>query len=181
MRNILILLFLVNHFSFSQTSNELTKNILTLSIIDPGISYEQSIGPASTLKFRTAITSATYIESGSTFELKNLQFSFNPLVSIGYRNYYNMSKRNRYGYNTENNSANYLSISAIYVFKNLNEIPNNSNLPQIGLVPSILWGMQRSFSRKLFFDFNIGPGLNIQQKGLILSSEISLGFSMGSK
>jgi hypothetical protein len=92
-----------------------------------------------------------------------------------------MNKRKKYGYVTENNSANYFSLSAIYVFKNLNDIPNSSNLPQIGLVPSILWGMQRKFSRKLFLDFNIGPGLNIQQNGLILSSEISFGFSMGSK
>ncbi len=180
MRYTLILLFFVNHFTYSQSSDEFTKNILTISILDPGIAYEKSIGPTSTLKFRSAITSATYIEPGSMFELKNVSFTFNPLVSFGYRNYYNMSKRKKYGYRIENNSANYLSVSAIYVFKNLNEIPNNSNLPQIGLVPSILWGMQRHFSRKLFVDFNIGPGLNIQQNSLILSSEISFGFSMSS-
>ena len=171
---ILISFILIINVSYAQYKPKYTKNNFSLSLLEPGVGLEYAIAPKSILKFRMALTSITYQQLTPNTDKNPISFSFHPLISAGYRNYYNIIKSKNNGFRIDNNSANYVSLNIMYLFKSFNT-PENIIPIQGGPIPSILWGIQRSFSKSLFVDANFGPGYNILDGKFMLSSELSLG------
>ena len=118
----LTLLLLISNYSYSQYGNYTTNNI-ALSILEPGIALEYSIAPKTTVRLRTAITAVTGLYEETTFGMQStfISYTFHPISSFAIRNYYNIEKRDYNRRRTDYNSANYFSLSAIYMFKNINE------------------------------------------------------------
>jgi hypothetical protein len=176
----LILFLLVTNYSYAQYGNY-TSNNIALSILEPGIALEYSIAPKTTVRLRTAITSFTQLYKQQVFGMEDyfISYSFHPIASFAIRNYYNIEKRSYNRRRTDYNSANYFSLSAIYLFKNINE-PSEPEIipPNGGFIPSFLWGFQRSFNNRLFFDINLGPGYHIKESRIMPMGEISLGIHL---
>lgn len=175
----LILLLMITNYSFAQYGNY-TSNNIALSILEPGIALEYSIAPKTTVRLRTAITAVTGLYEETTFGMQStfISYTFHPISSFAIRNYYNIVKRDYNRRRTDYNSANYFSLSAIYMFKNINETEKGIIPPKGGFIPSFLWGFQRSFGSRLFFDMNIGPGYHINESKIMPIGELSLGIHL---
>jgi len=176
----IIFLLIITNYSYAQYGNY-TSNNIALSLIEPGIALEYSIAPKTTVRLRTAVTavSGLYEEQSNGIQSTFISYTFHPIASFAIRNYYNIEKRDYNRRRTDYNSANYFSLSAIYMFKNINE-PTNSQIipPNGGFIPSFLWGFQRSFGNRLFFDINIGPGYHINESKIMPIGELSLGIHL---
>jgi hypothetical protein len=175
----LILFLLISNYSYAQYDNY-TKNNIALSILEPAIAVEYSIAPKTTIRLRTAITAATGVYKQQVFGMEDyfISYTFHPVSSFAIRNYYNIEKRSYNRRRTDYNSANYFSLSAIYLFKNINETEPGIIPPKGGFIPSFLWGFQRSFGNRLFFDTNIGPGYHINESKIVPIGELSLGIHL---
>ena len=175
----LILLLMITNYSFAQYGNYTTNNI-ALSTLEPGIALEYSIAPKTTVRLRTAITAVTGLYEETTFGMQStfISYTFHPISSFAIRNYYNIEKRDYNRRRTDYNSANYFSLSAIYLFKNINETEKGIIPPKGGFIPSFLWGFQRSFGNRLFFDINFGPGYHFNESKIMPMSELSLGIHL---
>ena len=123
----LTLFLLISNYSYSQYGSYATNNI-ALSILEPAIALEYSIAPKTTVRLRTAITAVTGLYEETTFGMQSTFFSytFHPISSFAIRNYYNIEKRDYNRRRSDYNSANYFSLSSIYMFKNVNERYNTS-------------------------------------------------------
>ena len=175
----LILFLLVTNYSYAQYGNY-TSNNIALSILEPGIALEYSIAPKTTVRLRTAITAVTGLYKQQVFGMEDyfISYTFHPISSFAIRNYYNIEKRDYNRRRTDYNSANYFSLSAIYMFKNINETEKGIIPPKGGFIPSFLWGFQRSFGNRLFFDINFGPGYHFNESKIMPISELSLGIHL---
>ena len=175
----LIFLILITNYSHAQYGNYTTNNI-ALSILEPGIALEYSIAPKTTVRLRTAITSIAGLYKQEVFGMEDyfISLTFHPISSFAIRNYYNIEKRDYNRQRTDYNSANYFSLSAIYLFKNMNETDQGIIPPKGGFIPSFLWGFQRSFNNRLFFDINFGPGYHINESKIMPIGELSLGIHL---
>jgi hypothetical protein len=174
-----ICLFMVKQ-SKAQYNNYTTNNI-GLSLIEPGFGLEYSIAPKSTIKFRTAITTLTTAYKQQVLGMDDyfISYTFHPIASLAYRNYYNIAKRDNNRRRTDYNSANYFSLSAMYLFKNLNEPSATGAIaPKGGFIPAVLWGIQRSFNKRMFFDVNIGPGYKLDESKIIPMTELTFGIHL---
>jgi hypothetical protein len=177
MKYIKVILFLLaTSYSYGQNSGYTTSNF-SLSLIEPGIGFEYAFGNKSSIRLRTAITAVAGLYEENSYGIQNtfISYTFHPISSFAIRNYYNIEKRDYYRRRTDYNSANYFSLSAIYMFKNINETEKGIIPPKGGFIPSFLWGIQRSFGNKLFFDMNIGPGYHINESKIMPIGELSLG------
>jgi hypothetical protein len=176
--------FLVLCFISKKTNaqyNNYTTNNIGLSLIEPGFGLEYAIASKSTIKFRTAITALTTAYKQQVMGMDNylVSYTFHPIASLSYRNYYNIAKRDNNRRRTDYNSANYFSLSAMYLFKNINEpTATGAIAPKSGFMPSLLWGIQRSFNRRMFFDVNIGPGYQLDESKIIPMSELTFGIHL---
>ncbi len=180
MKYIKVILFLfVSSYSYGQNSGYTTSNF-SLSLIEPGIGFEYAFGNKSSIRFRSAITSIAGLYKQQVFGMEDyfVSFTFHPISSLAIRNYYNIEKRDYNRRRTDYNSANYFSLSAIYMFKNINETEEGIIPPKGGFIPSFLWGFQRSFNNRLFFDINLGPGYHIKESRIMPMGEISLGIHL---
>jgi hypothetical protein len=181
MKYIKVIIFLfVTNYSYGQNSGYTTSN-LSLSLIEPGVGFEYAFGSKSSIRFRSAITSIAGLYKQQVFGMEDyfVSFTFHPISSLAIRNYYNIEKRDYNGYRTDYNSANYFSLSAIYLFQNINNPTESNVLPPIGgFIPSFLWGAQRSFGNRLFFDLNFGPGYHINERKFMPMGELSLGIHL---
>ena len=175
----LILLLMITNYGYSQYGNYTTNNI-ALSILEPAIALEYSIAPKTTVRFRTAVTAVSGLYEEQSFGIQStfISYTFHPIASFAIRNYYNIEKRDYNRRRTDYNSANYFSLSALYMFKNINETDPGITPPKGGFIPSFLWGFQRSFGNKLFFDINIGPGYHFNESKIMPISELSFGIHL---
>ncbi len=161
--------------------NNYTSNNFGLSLIEPGIGLEYAIASKSTIKFRTAITALSSVYKQQVLGMEDyfISYTFHPIASIAYRNYYNIAKRDNNRRRTDYNSANYFSLSAMYLFKNINEPTETGAIaPKGGFIPSLLWGIQRSFNKRMFIDVNIGPGYHLDESKIIPMSELTFGIHL---
>jgi hypothetical protein len=162
----IIFFLIITNYSYAQYGNY-TSNNIAISLLEPGIALEYSIAPKTTIRLRTAVTAVTGLYEEQVFGMQNtfISYTFHPISSFAIRNYYNIEKRDYNRRRTDYNSANYFSLSAIYLFQNINN-PTEPNVlpPKGGFIPSFLWGAQRSFGNRLFFDLNFGPGYHINER-----------------
>lgn len=175
-----VLLFI----TLSQTKAQekaVTENLLTATILSPGISYEIATGNRFTVKLKAAVFPAFSYSSGVLLNGRS-HFSFTPtpLLSADGRYYYNFKHRAEARKNINRNSANYFALSGKYGYsiqtyypENGATIRNTTTVYDAGVV----WGLQRNYKNRFSIDFNIGPSilnpLINQEFGLL--SNLSLG------
>jgi len=119
----IIFLLIITNYSYAQYGNY-TSNNIAISLLEPGIALEYSIAPKTTIRLRTAVTAVTGLYEEQVFGIKSnfISYTFHPISSFAIRNYYNIEKRDYNRRRIDYNSANYFSLSAIYMFKNINEL-----------------------------------------------------------
>jgi len=164
MKNLTRLLFpvflVITANAFAQDTAWVTTNVTRITILNPGISYEMRTGKASTVYLHAYTTTLSSIGYSSTFGWST-QFQFDPSLSLQYRFFHNIKRRQEKGKRIEKNSLNYIApVYQVSFSKNaLSDgiYVNNSRRPinELGVV----WGMQRNYASRFSFGFNAGPGI----------------------
>lgn len=177
------LLFIL-HFAKAQ-ENKLTQNVLTATILEPGISYEASLGSKFTAKFRAGINA--YLQT-STDLSNNTQIKLTPypFIGAGARYYYGFTERTRKGKNTLRNSANYIGLSMLYgIAREKSDLNSGATITSTTQIynAGVVWGLQRNYKNRFSLDFNIGPNLaNLLVFGSPgITSEFTIGIWLGKK
>ena len=153
-----ILLFTSN--AFAQDTAWVTTNVTRITLLNPGISYEMRTGKTSTVYLHAYTTTLSSIGYNSTFGWST-QFQFDPSLSLQYRFFHNIKRRQEKGKRIEKNSLNYIApVYQMSFSKNAlsdGVYVNNSRRPinELGVV----WGMQRNYASRFSFGFNAGPGI----------------------
>ncbi|MCC9020540.1 DUF3575 domain-containing protein [Flavobacterium lipolyticum] len=134
------------------------KNQFKINMIAPGFVYEHGFTANNTLY--SEISLGVGYSYNSFYNESNVYFS--PLISEQFRHYYNFKKRAKKGKSTAHNSANFFALNAQYNFRTV-----STNERYREYAPSttiaVLWGLQRTYKRKFNMEFNLGPGINIDQ------------------
>ena len=153
----LIVIYIFPIKSFSQ-EKVYTTRVTKLTFFNPGVSYEQPIGPKQTLYgqlFMNTSFSYSYSSSlGSDFLLY-----IDPASTLQYRYYYNGNKRVLKGKRTQMNSMNY--VNAVFE-ANFSSRPFHTNpiethrrfINSLGLA----WGLQRNYPKRFSLDLYFGFG-----------------------
>ncbi len=195
-----VVLFVITFLSaFSQNkTKEGVCNVAKMTILNPGISYEKRISKFQTLFFQGFInTSVDYIISETLQE--KLRFYFDPAITLQYRCYYNLRRRQDKKLKTELNNLNYVG-AAFEVHRS--KIPSRT---YYGIEPEkraiykvgIVWGLQRNYSHRFSMDLNCGAGylfsrdkyldyfsnpIRINNESLItIMGHLAIGFRLNSK
>lgn len=152
---IIIVLMLINR-GYSQKINNVEKGVLKLSILTPSIEYELGLTKKTTLNF--SIGTSLNIEKHDSIYNDKVFFGLTPVFGTQYRYYYNLDRRLKKGKNIGNNSGNYFSLLGKYELGDaiIGKIKrNHSNSFFVGT----LYGVQRSYRNKMFFNVEGGIGL----------------------
>lgn len=83
-------------------------------------------------------------------------FFFAPVVSGGFRQYYNLAKRQREGRSIFGNSGNFLTVLCYIVGSPLNS--PQVEVPESTVTPAVAWGFQRTYRQNLNVTFLVGIG-----------------------
>lgn len=155
MKNILTAIFFITFFNIYSQDNKKVEDILSLKagLIGGWVSYEKTISNNLTLNNEIGY------EGGLLRGTNNkIDYVFTTIFSMEPRYYYNFKRRQEKRKNTNNNSANYISSEIFYV-PDLLSSTNRENLDvnkSFGIIPK--YGIRRSISDKLIFEFAIGIG-----------------------
>lgn len=143
----------------SKAQSESTENVLALTFLNPGISYE-----IKTARYQTLHVSA-YMSFNASFSSSSSmgnEFSvyFDPAVSAQYRFYYNFEKRLNKNARTEKNSANYFAVEAGTTLSKMRMksfyYEEDTRRPVNNI--AVLWGMQRNMPGRFSLNFSAGLG-----------------------
>lgn len=182
----ILLLILIVNLAKSQDLKSIERepkiksiNKIKLYLAGFGLEREQRITDNKSIYFGVAVESVVpfnpKMSYGASDALKiDYSINFAPVFSIGYRNYTNLSERNKNGKKTENNSANYIGIeynliAPILINKNYKTNYINSISP--------VFGFQRSLSKNLNFEIAAGPSLQTDFNNFRISALARAGFS----
>ncbi len=138
---------------------------------------ESRIGEKLALRSQLGLNSGGFW-AGSSY--KKPGFVIAPSINLEPKYYYNINKRSAKGKNIKNNSANYISIQAVYI-PNWFVISNYDNVEvsnQISLIPT--FGIRRNFGKNFNYEFKVGYGYNfLLEDNTSGSGTIDLGFKIG--
>lgn len=159
---------------FAQEDQRFTTEggIFKINIIPLNFSYELATGNQQT------ITPQVGFHANVMGHDENFYYSVNPVLSVFYRNYYNMEKRVKKGKRTAKNSANYFGGMAIYNFSalttSMNEKGDASNFFYIGP----MWGIQRNYKSHISLGLYFTMGLAQKRFGTVIEGgfEFTFGF-----
>ena len=143
---------------YSQEEKDIT-DITKLTILNPGISYEKSIGKLQSVKLAAIMLFSAYLGYSSTFGTSS-GVDIDPALNIQYRYYYNAARRAANGKRTEMNSLNYFAAlhRTVFVKRTLSDtLYSKSNFRLLNTF-GIVWGMQRNYPKRFSLDFNAGLG-----------------------
>lgn len=134
------------------------QSLLKLSVLFPGIEYETKLERKVTIK----------LEAGPVFVFGyggnrvDWVFEYVFFVEAAPRFYYNFDNRLADGKEIANYSGNYISFVSrallFNVFSSYNFEPNS-------YIFGPTWGLQRMWGKHWYFNFEIGPGIEINQQG----------------
>ncbi len=150
-----------------------------LKLLGLGASYERKVSKSATLYTEASLNhtrgsifqySYAYVDpakssydyydgSGyvkTTLEDKETR-AWSPVISTEFRQYYNIKNRTSKHKKTLNNAFDFVGLGAFYQFDaktNLEGINQGSYLAGY-----LTWGIQKSVSKFLSFEFNLGPGV----------------------
>ncbi len=175
-KTILLVLLFIGSLTYYQ-ENHKAKDLFSIKagLIGGWVSFEKAISENFTIN-----TEIGY-EGGFLKGTDNkVDYIFTSIISAEPRYYYNFNKRIEKGKKTLNNSANYLSAELFYI-PDLLTSSNRTNVTvnkSFGIIPK--WGLRRSLSEKLNFEFALGIGYawgenNIN--GLTSTLDLRFGYS----
>lgn len=193
MKPIITILSFLILFQAKAQEKKYTENVLTATILSPGISYELAVGNKLTVKGKAA-----FIAGGSFSYSSSLGTSFSPaaLASGQIRYYYNFALREQKEKNSSRNSANYISFLAKYAYSGITYRygdsfsesfggPRNYSIKQASHMPNlgVVWGIQRNYKNRFSIDCSIGPSLYtpFANNEFTFIGDISLGLWLGKK
>ena len=151
---LILLFFIASSYSQENQNSNGVEDILSAKagFLGAWLSYEKAIAENISLNGEIGY------EGGLTGGNSDLDFILTTTFSVESRYYYNLLNRIEKGKNTNNNAGNYLALDLIYTPDlltssdkgNIDVVENFSILPK--------WGLRRSLSTKLFFEFALGVG-----------------------
>lgn len=136
-----------------------TTDVFKATILNPGVSYEKSIGQKHTLYSQVYMNpTLQYLYSSSMGS--ETDFYFDPAASLQYRFYYNLRKRADREKFTRLNSGNYVGIAAESFLSKMRL--SDSYLKETKRRPvttvAAIWGMQRNYAGRFSLDITLGAG-----------------------
>ena len=187
MKPIITILSFLILFQAKAQEKKYTQNVLTATILSPGLSYELAAGNKLTIKLNAFVFPGfSYSQNILLNGRSNFSFTPTPLLVADGRYYYNFQQRLEKEKNISRNSANYFGLSAKYGVSIETFYPDNgeavrttTQIYDVGIV----WGLQRNYNNRFSLDLNIGPSilqpLIDKQFGFI--SNLSLGIWLGKR
>ena len=169
-RTLLFFCILFSFTTIAQTQNEPLNNTAIRTennqwkinvLLFPSVDYERGISANSTLGINlgTELLFSTDPNEDSS-ELAGLFL----LVRPYYRCYYNFQRRIRKGKNIGNNTGNYVGINATYFYIKEPLIKTEAIISNdYILIPSVSYGFQRTYWKKLNFGLELGLGYAFQE------------------
>jgi transposase-like protein len=151
-----IILLSLSTKSFSQSKSTLN-DIVKVTFLNPGVSYEKVITKNQTL-FGQAFMN-TSLSVGYSGALGNTsKIYLEPAFTLQYRYYYNYNRRENKGKRTAMNSLNYLSPVLETVFSKKAILSNSyfEDKPRAINKLGVVWGFQRNYKSRFSLDLNIG-------------------------
>ena len=145
-------------FSQPETTSDIT-DITKLTIINPGISYEKRIAKLQSLNFHAGLSFSAYYSYSDALGTSS-GINYYPALGIGYRYYYNATRRIAKGRRTEINSMNYLGpiheslLQRRLVYNSVNYETRLQSIHTLG----VIWGMQRNYPKHFSLDAHVGLG-----------------------
>ena len=143
-----------------KNETEGVNSLLKITLINPGVSYEQRIGKFHTLFLQGFINTSSF-NTTDLYGRRTYRFYIDPALTFQYRYYFNYNRRSGKGLRTENNNLNYLApvYQAFWT-----KLPLSTNVYPDKRRPlhvvAAVWGMQRNYTKAHFtLDLNAGPGV----------------------
>lgn len=169
-----------------EATPQLEKNMYALSILPLGGVWEHSLAAKHSVRTQLALSGAVSASGGSNSGFF-VNYQVRPFAEAGYRYYYNLEKRQRKGKRTAFNSGNFLSVYAGYTRWGFgrervpfsDQYVNTSSTLRSGLFNAgVLWGLQRTYRRKLNLNLGLGAGLHLENGvlGAGPSVQLQLGY-----
>lgn len=136
-------------------------DVLRVSFLNPGVSYEKAIGQSQTLFGHAFINTLISIQR-SSYSGTETKFSFDPALLLQYRFYYNYKQREKAGKRTAYNSLNYVGPIVRTLWSKADIFDNSWSSAELErrLVTTIggIWGFQRNYPKHFSLDLNLGLG-----------------------
>ncbi len=178
MKKILTVLFLCIIFNAQSQESKHVENIFSIKAgaIGAWISYEKAFDAKFT------VNSEIGYEGGMLKGTDDkIDYVFTTILSVEPRYYYNLNKRQAKGKNTNKNSANYLGAELLYV-PDIFSATNRNNVyinKALSIIPK--YGLRRSITNKLIFEFAFGVGyswIENSQNGLTATMDLRINFCL---
>ena len=150
---LLTLLLSLSAINAQNNSEGVRKHQLKLNLLAaPNMDYEFGISEYATLSLQigTELGSVTNIKTNKS------HIGLFPLAEISFRQYYNYERRIAKGKNTFNNSANFYGFLASYISADAVIIENNINVIHDLFQTGGVYGIQRTYFKKLNLGFETG-------------------------
>jgi hypothetical protein len=146
-------------FTHTAKSQVETEDVFKITFLNPGVAYEKSLGGIHTIhgqafaNFAAAVTEDYYDEYAINFYVE-------PALSLQYRLYYNLNRREDRGKNTARNSGNYFTFINENRFTkaplDLHDVKEAKIRPVIA--GALGWGLQRNYDSRFSLDLYLGAG-----------------------
>ncbi|GEM_PF-735378 len=147
---------------------------IKLSILGLTYQWEKPVSRKSVITLEGGVAGGMSFSAGSISGTE-FRYAVVPELSIGFRNYYNLDRRFKKGKKIANNAANFIATD---VFVNGNPILSSGNVTAreaVGLTAA--WGMQRSLSSKVNFEWQAGVIGGTDFKDWVIAPNLRIAFS----
>jgi hypothetical protein len=179
-KNIIICCCLLGlSFAKAQDIISVDKKLFKINLLLPGIVYEHGLDAKNTIY--------SELSTGIGFRKNSFgsTWTFYPVINEQLRHYYNLEKRSLKGKKITENSGNFLALNAIYNFKSFSTQNNSLNNDDASFVIAPVWGMQRTYTKKLNLSLNAGLGYvfhsdqTYKSNGIVPVFNFSIGWVIG--
>jgi hypothetical protein len=143
---------------FSQSGD--VSNLLKISLVNPGISYEVKLGKLQTICVHTFLKTSVHVEGKSFILIPyniTTTFFFDPAMSLQFRQYYLTRKQRDGNRNHLLNNMNYIGLYEEMFFTRKPLYQKVSSRRAYNRV-ALVWGTQQNITRHLSFNIDLGYG-----------------------
>ncbi len=138
-----------------------TEDVFKVTFLNPGVSYEKSLGGIHTIYGQAFANFASSFTEDYYSDEYNFDFFVEPALSLQYRLYYNLNRREDRGKNIARNSGNYFTFINENRFTKaplgFNDVKEAKIRPVIA--GALGWGLQRNYDSRFSLDLYLGAGL----------------------
>ncbi|MDI9337197.1 MAG: hypothetical protein QM539_02095 [Alphaproteobacteria bacterium] len=158
--------FLIIHqpCSAQEKPNGTIVNLTKITPFTLGISREIKVGNSKSIVGKISLNPfRTYIISPLLFGITDRKINLSPSFNLQYRNYYNFENRKNKNKRTNLNSANYFGPSLSIIYSVFNDENDQFQARQTISTAGFVWGLQRTYKKRLNLELNLGLGLSLVQ------------------